>query len=442
MKILIKGGYALLFDGHTFDVKEKDIFIDGKLIAGVFDPESEDIPKDADRVIDAKDRLVIPGLINAHTHAYMSLFRNFADDMDFWDWLEHVQNVEEHITEEDCYWGTLLNCIEMIQTGTTCFVDMNIKSAKKGRICGPESASAGAAAESGMRAVITRGLSGTADSEESLMKFAQTVDEMDTFRDNDRIKFWFGPHAPYSCMADYLVKLKDAAKERGCGITIHLSESEGEVAGMLEEKKVTPIKYTADLGVFEVPVIAAHCVQATEDDLRLFREKNVSVAINPKSNMKLGNGFAPVQEMLDAGVNVCIGTDGSGSNNTQNLFAEMNTAALVYKGKAKKAVCVSAQDVLKMATVGGAKAIGMEDETGIIKEGAKADLAILDISGPEFYPRNNTVHALVYSATGAETETVIVDGEVIMENRRLLTIDEKKVYEECERIARRLNMQE
>lgn len=441
MNILIKGGLALLFDGQTFHLEPKDILTENNRIRTIADPDTICIEeKENIKEIDARGKLVMPGLINAHTHAYMSLFRNYADDQDFWDWLNAVQTVEEDMTEEDCYWGTMLNILEMFQTGTTCFVDMNIKSAKNGKTTGPESACAGAAADAGIRAVITRGLAGTADEEDSLLKYGQVLAEMEAFRDNDRIQFWFGPHAPYSCMADYLQKLTNAAKERNIGLTIHLSESTGEVENMQKEHGVTPIRYVADLGVFDVPVIAAHCVQATPDDIQIMKEHNVSVALNPKSNMKLGNGFMPAEAFLEAGVNLCLGTDGCGSNNTQNMFAEMNTAALIYKGAARKAQCISAEDVLRFATVGGAKAIGMEDELGILKEGALADILILNINEPQFYPSSSIISGLVYSATGREVETVIVDGTVVMENNQFLTIDTHKVYYECEMIADRLGM--
>ena len=443
MKIFIKGGLALLFDGQTFYLEPKDILIDGNLISKISDPgSSADFAGETEpvKVIDAAGKLVMPGLINAHTHAYMSLFRNYADDRDFWDWLNAVQTVEEDMTEEDCYWGTMLNAAEMIQTGTTCFVDMNIKSAKKGKTTGPESACSGAANDAGLRAIITRGLAGNANDEDSLFKFGQVLDEIETFRGNSRVGFWFGPHAPYSCMEDYLLKLTDAAKERGVGITIHLSESVGEVENMMKERGKTPIQYVADLGLFDVPVIAAHCVQATPEDIQIMKEHGVSVALNPKSNMKLGNGFMPAEEFLNAGVNLCIGTDGCGSNNTQNLFAEMNTVALIHKGDKKKAQCISAMDALKFATVNGAKAIGMEDKLGVIKEGALADLIILNLDVPQFHPACNIISGLVYSATGNEVETVIVDGQLVMENNRILTIDTKLVYEECERIASRLGM--
>ena len=437
MKILIKNAKTLLLDvAGDFVVQEKNIYIDGNKIVSLeaqpegFEPEKE---------INAEGKLVMPGLINAHTHAYMALFRNYADDQAFWDWLKNVQTVEEGLTEEDSYWGTLLAIIEMIKTGTTCFVDMNIKSAKGVKL-GEASACAGAAYESGIRALITRGLSGTADCEESLTKYQEVIDEIELFKGEERVTFGMGPHAPYSCMKDYLEKLTATAKKYGICNNIHLSESESEVENMIKEHGVTPIKYVEDIGVFEVPTIAAHCVNATEDDMDIFVKHGVSVALNPKSNMKLGNGFAPAEKMLEKGVNLCIGTDGPGSNNTQNMFAEMNAAALIYKGANKKAQCISANDVLKFATVNGAKAVGKEGELGIIKEGALADIIILNLNEPEFQPENNIVSGLVYSATGREVETVIVNGEILMEENKLLTIDEKEVYKECAKRSKRLGM--
>ena len=420
MKTIIKDGLVLLKDGEGYKIEKNDILIDGDTIALVTNEIPQKMLYMVDEVVDAFGKLVMPGLINAHTHAYMSLFRNFADDLDFFDWLDKVDAVEQKMTEEDCYWATMLSAAEMIRSGTTCFVDMTIKSAKPGFTEGPPAAIAGAVNDSGIRAVISRGLAGVADSEESLMKFGQATAEIEAFKNHERISFIFGPHAPYSCMADYLQKLTNAAKERGTGLTIHLSESDGEMETIAKEHGTTPIQYVDSLGVFDVPVIAAHCVNATDEDIKIMKEKNVSVAINPKSNMKLGNGFAPVQKFLDAGINVCLGTDGCGSNNCLNLFSEMNMAALVYKGANQKARCVDAGEVLSMATENGAKAIGMEGKLGVIKEGALADIILLDLDVPQFVPRNNIVSGLVYSANGSETDTVIIHGRIVMKNRKLI----------------------
>ena len=432
MKTLIKNGLVLLWDGSGWKIEQKNILIDGSRIASV----TAGICDNADSVIDASGKLVMPGLINAHTHAYMTIHRNIADDLAFFDWLDAVQRIEDYMTEEDVYWTTLLAIIEMLRSGTTCFVDMTIKSAKEKS--GPKSAAAGAVYDSGFRAVISRGLAGVAESDESHMKYGQAVHEMALFKDESRLQFLHGPHAPYSCMADYLQKLTASARDRGIGQTIHLSESQAEMDSIRKEHAATPIAYVDSLGVFDVPVIAAHCVYATDEDIRLMAEKGVSVALCPKSNMKLGNGFAPAQKLLDAGINVCLGTDGCGSNNSLNMFTEMNAAALVYKGAERRAQCVSAAEVLKMATVNGAKAIGREGELGIIREGALADLILVNLNEPQFLPHNNIFSGLVYSSTGTEVDTVLVNGEVLMENRTLMTIREEEVFTRIRDITNRI----
>ena len=433
MKTLIANGLILLYDESGWKTAKKDILISGNRIERIDDALSAEGCK----VIDASGKLVMPGLINAHTHAYMTIHRNCADDLAFFDWLDKVQKIEDSMTEEDVYWTTLLAIIEMIRSGTTCFVDMTIKSAQE--MSGPKSAAAGAVRDSGFRAVISRGLAGTSDSEESLMKYGQAVREMEMFRNEGRLSFIHGPHAPYSCMADYLRKLTQSCRDRGIGQTIHLSESLAEMDGMEKEHGMTPIRYVDGLGVFDVPVIAAHCVYTTDADLRIMAEKGVSIAICPKSNMKLGNGFAPVKKMMDAGVNVCMGTDGCGSNNSLNMFSEMNAAALVYKGADRQAQDVSAADVLKMATINGAKAIGREGQLGIIREGATADLILIRLNEPQFIPANNILSGLVYSSNGSETDTVIVDGKVLMEQGKLTSIDETRVFKEIRKMAARLN---
>ena len=432
MKTLIKDGLVLLWDGAGWKIEEKNILIDGNCIASV----TADRCDNPDRIIDASGKLVMPGLINAHTHAYMTIHRNVADDLAFFDWLDAVQRIEDYMTEEDVYWTTLLAIIEMLRSGTTCFVDMTIKSAKEKS--GPKSAAAGAVYDSGFRAVISRGLAGFAESDESRMKYGQAVYEMELFKNEPRLQFLHGPHAPYSCMADYLQKLTASARDRGIGQTIHLSESQAEMDSIRKEHAATPIAYVDSLGVFDVPVIAAHCVYATDEDIRLMAEKGVSVALCPKSNMKLGNGFAPAQKLLDAGINVCLGTDGCGSNNSLNMFSEMNAAALVYKGAERRAQCVSAAEVLKMATVNGAKAIGREGELGVIREGALADLILINLNEPQLIPQNNILSGLVYSSTGAEVDTVFVDGRILMENRKLTTIDEEAIYAHIRDIVDRI----
>lgn len=432
MNICIKNGLVLNWTGDSWELEKTDIIIEGNRIR----KNISFVSPDCCYVIDATGKLIMPGLINAHTHAYMTIHRNLADDLSFFEWLNLVQKVEEQLNEEDIYWATKLAIIEMIKSGTTCFVDMNIKSAKLNN--GPFSAAAGAVKESGVRAVISRGLAGIWGSEDIEKKYKQAIREMDLFRDEKRLQFIHGPHAPYSCMPNLLQMLTESCKTHHIGQTIHLSESKKEIEDIQEEYGMSPIKLMDRLGVFDVPVIAAHCVYVNDEDIRIMAEKKVSIAINPTSNMKLGNGFAPVKKFMEANINVCLGTDGSGSNNCLNMFHEMNIAALVYKGDNREAQCIGASDVLRMATINGAKAIGHCGELGEIKEGALADLIIINLDEPQYYPYNNIISGLVYSSNGSEVDTVIIDGRIIMENKIIKTINVSEVYEKCQNLMERI----
>lgn len=440
MKILIKNGELLLPDGAGFRVAKGDVIIKDKRISKIFLGGASKGGK-YDKVIDASDMLVMPGLINAHAHAYMSIFRNYADDLEFFDWLQSVDVIENKMTAEDCYYTTLLSIAEMIKTGTTCFVDMCIRSSLKGAKTGPEGAVSGAVNDSGMRAFLGRGLVDEPDAEGMPRRLKEFLIDMELNEGNDRLNYILAPHAPYSCSQEFLRMVREVGIKRGLMATIHIAESEAEMKMIAKGYGgITPVRYVYDTGLFDIPVIAAHVVNATDDDIDLLRRKDVSVAINPRSNMKLGNGFAAVEKMLDAGVNVCIGTDGSGSNNTQNMFQEMMFASLVYKGSERKAKCVDAQDVVRAATMGGAKALKMEDELGVLSEGALADVILLDLNVPEFVPRHDLVSALCYSANGSEVRTVLIDGEVVMEDGKILTFDEEEVCKKCNEIVDKLGM--
>ena len=444
MRTLIKNGKVLLSEKEGFKIAEGDIVVEDKFISKVvLGGEKNKISEAAefDKVIDVSHSLVMPGLINAHTHAYMSLFRNYADDLEFFDWLHSVEVVEDKMTAEDCYWTTLLSVVEMIRTGTTCFVDMCMRSSIEGVKTGQKGAVSGAVNDSGMRAFLGRGLVGEADEEGAKRRINEFMADVKLNSDSDRTKFILGPHAPYSCPQSLLEKICEIGKKKNMMATIHISESKAEMKEIASKYGgITPVQYVANTGLFDLPVIAAHLVNATDDDIEILKEKNVSIAINPRSNMKLGNGFAPVKKFLDAGINICLGTDGSGSNNTQNMFQEMQFASLIYKGSERKARCVDVQDVLRFATLGGAEALNMEGKIGVIKEGALADMIIIDLEVPEFVPQNDLVSALCYSANGSEVKTVMINGGVVMEDKKILTFDEEEVYEKCNEIAKRLEM--
>ena len=425
MNIKLEKIKALFFKEREAFIKECDIYIkDDKILS--IDKEPENYI--ADKTIKGNKKLVIPGLINTHTHSYMSIFRNIADDLSFSDWLfGRISPLEDKLTPDDMYWGAMLAGIEMIKTGTTCFVDMNMSMESVMK----------AVTDSGLRAVLSRGLVGEGKNEGGRIRLEENLNAFKSCK-NDNISFLLGPHAPYTCDREYLKIVKETAKEYGLGLTIHLSESLTELENVKKEHGMSPIELMDSIGLFEIPTIAAHCVHLSDNDISILAQKNVSVATNPKSNLKLANGIAPLVKMQDMGVNITIGTDSAASNNTLNMFSEMNYTSLLHKGLSHNPTVISASDTLSFATKNAALAVG-NDKIGEIKEGLKADLTILDIDCPQFIPENNLVAALVYSANGSEVDTVIVNGKILMEEKQIKTIDTEKVYSECEKIIERID---
>ncbi len=429
MGIVLKEILAVLPEEGRDVVRRTDIYLQGDKIMGIGE-EPEGFS--ADKVIDGTDRLVIPGLINAHTHSYMALLRNVADDLPFEDWLfGHIEPIEDKLTPEDAYWGACLAILEMMKSGTTCFSDMQMHIHQTSR----------AVSQSGMRAVISRGLVGSGDDEAGQVRLREAYEEKEAWKDQSRLTYFLGPHAPYSCDEDFQRIVAAEASKNQMGVHIHLSESVNEVENIRSQYGASPIALAKRAGLFDGLAAAAHCVHVDEADLDILKECQVSVITNPASNMKLGNGFAPVPDMLAKGINVCIGTDGAASNNSLNMFHEMNLLGLIHKGVRQKADCVSAREIFRMATIRGARALGMEEMTGSIQVGKKADLAILDLRTPSMTPRNDLLAGLCYSANGSEVETVIIDGEITMENRKVLTLDEERIYKEISRICRRLGIE-
>ena len=428
MGIVLKDILAILPNGEKDEVKKTSIYIEGDKIAAIGEKPADFVE---DKVIDGTDKLVIPGLVNCHTHSYMAFMRNVADDLSFMDWLfGTIDPIEQQMTDEDTYWGACLAIIEMMKSGTTCFNDMQMNIHQTTR----------AVKESGMRAVISRGLVGSGNDEAGQMRLAQAYEERDAAKDCDRLTFMLGPHAPYTCDDGFMRIVSDEAKKNNMRIHVHLSESVSEIEQIKEKYGCSPIEMADKNGLFDMPAIAAHCVQVSDEDIAILKEKGVSVVTNPASNMKLGNGFAPIPKMLEAGVNVCLGTDGAASNNSLNMFHELSLLTLIHKGVNKTPQCVSAREGFRIATLNGAKALGLESEIGSIEVGKKADLAILNLNTPSLTPRNNLIAGLSYSANGSEVETVMIDGKITMENRKVLTMDEELVYKKVNDIIVRMGL--
>ena len=423
MNLLIRNILAVLPDGE----RVVDVCVSGDRIAAV-----DRVPEGfaADRTIDGSGRLLIPGLVNAHSHAYMTVFRNCADDLTFNDWLfGRIAPMEDLLTGEDCYWSSKLACAEMLLTGTTAYYDMGMFMEE----------AAQAAVDTGIRAVLSRGLSGAPDGVDGPNpRLEQAVRLFENWKQYPTLSFMIAPHAPYSCTADYMKQAADTARSMGLGLSIHLSESASEMASIKEQYGCTPIELADRCGLLTDRTVVAHCVYATDEDIALLKQRDTSVATNPISNMKLANGFAPVTKMLKAGVNVALGTDGSSSNNALNMFRDLACLTLIHKANEHDPLAVTAREAFLMATVNGARALCLDD-LGVIREGAKADLVVLDLDRPNMQPVNDPVASLCYSATGYETETVIVNGVPVVLDGKLADTDMEEIYahvrQTCERIG-------
>jgi 5-methylthioadenosine/S-adenosylhomocysteine deaminase len=427
MNILIKDCYML--PDNQDQVDRGDIAIDGDRLLQVGAAGQAPAGWQPDRVIDGSNHLCLPGLINCHTHAAMTLLRGYADDLPLMEWLEKkIWPVEDKFTGEDVYWATLLAIIEMVKSGTTTFSDQYIFMEEVVR----------AVSQTGVRAVLARGMRGVGHFVERGLEESRSLIERWQGGAGGRITVWLGPHAPYTCPPAYLERVLQLAAEYRVGIHIHVAETAGEVEQIKNQYGKTPVRYLQDLGVFRFPVLAAHCVHLTEEDIGLLAEGGVAVAHNPESNMKLASGAAPVAAMRRAGITVGLGTDGAASNNNLDMFEEMRSAALLQKLVNRDAMALPAFEALMMATREGARALGLEGETGVLKPGYKADLILIDLNQAHLCPRHKLVSHMVYSARGSDVDTVIIDGRPVVENRRLLTVDEELVRKEVESRAERL----
>ena len=423
MNLLIKNATVVLPDGQT---KTANIAVEGSKILAIGEAPADFI---AEQTIDAKDMLAIPGFVNAHTHASMTLLRSYADDMELMTWLnDHIWPVEAKMISNDIYWGAALAAVEMIQSGTTTFADMYGPFMER---------VADVVTESGMRGVLSRGIIGVAPDGEKKLEENISLYEDYNGAANGRIKVMFGPHAPYTCPPDFLKKVAAAAQRLGAEVHIHMNETKAEIEQITKQYGKRPFEYVEDTGLFESPTLAAHCVHLSDDEIAIIKKHHIRVAHNPGSNMKLASGIAPVPRLLKEGVTVALGTDGTSSNNNLDMLQEVQLAALLHKVNEYEPLAVPAFEALKMGTEYGAKAVGL-DGIGRLEAGAKADIVLVSMKGAAWVPRFNEVSLLVYSGSAADVDTVICDGKVLMQHRELLTLDEEKIKYEAQKCAERL----
>jgi 5-methylthioadenosine/S-adenosylhomocysteine deaminase len=387
------------------------------------------VPRDfkAERVLDAAGKVALPGLVNAHTHAAMTLLRSYADDLPLMQWLEtRIWPLEAKLTPEDVYWGTKLSILEMLKAGVTTFADMYFFMDQVAQ----------AVQESGMRASLSRGIVGGDRGLQALEESEALAEKWHGFEDG-RITVMLGPHAPYTCPPDFLRTVIGKAKELELGIHIHLAETADEVETIKSRYGKRPVELMEEIGLFEVPVLAAHCVYLEPHEIKILSDYKVKAVHNPESNMKLASGIAPVPEMLEAGVTVALGTDGAASNNNLDLFGEMRAAALLHKVNKLDSTVLNSYQALQMATKAGAQALGLTD-VGILKAGYKADIILLDFEKPHLYPRHDVVAHLVYAMQASDVDTVMVDGRILVENGQVLTLDEQEIYQKIRECSQRL----
>lgn len=390
---------------------------------------------EADTIIDCAGKILLPGLVNTHTHLSMSLLRGYADDMHLQEWLsEKIWPLEARLDGEICYAGALLGCMEMIRTGTTSFVDMYFFMEDVAR----------AVDEAGLRGILSFGAIDLFDAEratEAKKKTESFISHIKSLR-NPRIRFSLGPHSPYSCSQETLLDLKRVADRENAIIQIHLAETRKEQAGFQRTQGCREVEYLQKIGFLSPNVLAAHCVWLTRSEIDILGEMGVKVAHCPVSNMKLASGgAAPLPEMLASNVTVSLGTDGAASNNTLDMFDTMKVCALLQKSQRWDATVLPAQKILDLATIEGARAISMDSEIGSVEAKKRADLILVNAKSPNLNPihgERTVISNLVYSAKGENVDTTIVDGKILMHNAQFETLNPEEVYRRADRAMRRL----
>jgi len=429
LRILLKNADVITVNDNHDLLKKSCVGISGTSIDYVGD-YSADLEENYNTVINCRGKIVMPGFVNAHNHSPMSILRNYADDLKLMDWLfNKVFPIEDRLTSEAVHAAANLAILEMLKSGTTCFSDMYFFMDMVAQ----------AVDNSGMRAVLSRGLQGESGEEELDYRLSDNIEFYKSYHNafSGRVKVMFGPHSVYTCSLPYLKKVAAKSAQMNISVQIHLSETRDEVKNCVEKYGVSPIKLADSAGLLNERTLAAHCVFIDDEDIEILRKRKVNVVHNPGSNMKLGSGVAPIAKLLEKGINVALGTDGASSNNNLDMLEEMRMATYLQKVITEDPTALPVDQVIKMATVNGARALEIHN-LGKIETGMKADIIIIDTEKAHYYPKHNVKSSLIYSGNSADVETVIIDGRIIMKDREVLTMDEERILYDIQAWAEKL----
>lgn len=417
MKILIKNCTLVSMDENRSKIeKNKDVLIQDNCIVEIGDGLTKE---NIDKIIDAKENVLMPGLVNAHCHVAMSLFRETVDGYNLQDWLnKKIWPIEDKLTMEDIYHASLLSFVEMIETGTTLVNDMYFMAEETIK----------AAKEMGVRLQTTRSLLNIGKDNDGENRLKEIEELMKKYANEELITINVGLHSLYTSTKDYAAKCMRFAKEKNIPLHIHFCENAKEIEDIQNTYHESPMEMIKR----ELPnnkTILAHCVKLTDEDIEQLAKINatISIATCPVSNLKLGCGIAPINKMLQERLNVCIGTDGQGSGCSLDIFEQMKLAALLQKGIQEKPELMPAYEVLKMATINGARALGLENKVGSITVGKRADVILINMHDTLTTPMNDILSELVYNIKGSNVLTTIINGKILMEDRKLLIANKKKI---------------
>ena len=432
--LIIRNCHALVFtETHKPEIRRnQDIIIDeGKIVE--IQPTDPAASAVAHEVIEGNEMLATPGLINTHAHVPMVIFRGLAEDVSIEKWFnEYMWPLESNLTEEDVYWGMRLGLVEMIEGGVTTVADHYFFMDQAAK----------AVEEVGSRAALGWAVFGD--------RGYEALDETAAFAERwhgqaeGRITTWLAPHAPYTCDDDFLKAAVAHAKRLGLGIHIHAAEEIGQTTASLEKRGITPIKVLEETGILEVPTIIAHGCGILPQDLEVLKPYagHVGVTHSPKTYLKLGMGLTPIFDLLEAGVAVGLGTDGAVSNNTLDIFESLRLMAMLQKHEARDPEVMTIPEALDITFRGSAAVLGLADQIGQLAPGFLADVILIDLSGAHIQPLHSLTASLVYNVRASDVQTVIVNGQVVMRDRHLLTVDKAKIIAEVgqsmERLAQRV----